>query len=799
MKYLAHLKNNLEDFHNLDDHLRCVGKSAEKYIREANAELGEQAKWAGLLHDLGKYRDEFQEYMKSEGKIKSSSENHHAIYGAALASEKDWNLLAFTIAGHHAGLHNFEDLKNALTDNGKINYGLVNSIVLEDLCRKYENDRENEIDDKKKLPEIPQNISIPGFIKDNFQFEFATRMIFSALIDADRYDTARHANNWKMPETPKLNPTDLLMKLEKVRQFKSENAEKNGVDEKLLKLRNQIFADCLREAEKERGFFSLTVPTGGAKTLSAMAFALKHAEIYKMRRVIVVIPYLSIIEQNAEEYRNAFGKEVVIENHSAVEVEEKPDDEDDINPLSLITENWDAPIIVTTSVQFIESLFARKPAKCRKLHNIANSVVIFDEIQTLPVKLLEPLFSVWRELKENYGVSFVFSTATQPAFRKQNNFPNGFDKFDEKHPLREITSNTKQIYKDLNRVAYDFSNFTEPQPWKEIAAEMQNEPQILCVVNTRKHAFELWNELSGKIAEPREHGIYHLSSAMCAEHRLQTIAEIKLRLQQNKNCQVVSTQLVEAGVDLDFPVLFRAIAPLDSIVQAAGRCNREGKLKDKKGNLVKGRVKIFTPDEKGLPNGVYKNGTKLSERILPKIDSERLATDRTIFAQYFSNLYDDSIDEMQIGKDIQRLRGKWRFKDVEYKDKKINTKIIEDSGTPVVVYYTSKKRNSSEFIEEVRQIYLDLTEKKSGKVSKKELRDELNRLKQGFRKLQRFTVNLRKKEFKALESDGKIEKLIPYSKIEMYVLKEENVKDKKNYDNNLGVRVKEFEPTDFIQ
>ena len=760
MKYLAHLKNNLEDFHNLDDHLRCVGKSAEKYIREANAELGEQAKWAGLLHDLGKYRDEFQEYMKSEGKIKSSSENHHAIYGAALASEKGWNLLAFTIAGHHAGLHNFEDLKNALTDNGKINYGLVNSIVLEDLCRKYENDRENEIDDKKKLPEIPQNISIPGFIKDNFQFEFATRMIFSALIDADRYDTARHANNWKMPETPKLNPTDLLRKLEKVRKFKSENAEKNGVDEKLLKLRNQIFADCLREAEKERGFFSLTVPTGGAKTLSAMAFALKHAEIYKMRRVIVVIPYLSIIEQNAEEYRNAFGKEVVVENHSAVEVEEKPDDEDDMNPLSLITENWDAPIIVTTSVQFIESLFARKPAKCRKLHNIANSVVIFDEIQTLPVKLLEPLFSVWRELKENYGVSFVFSTATQPAFRKQNNFPNGSDKFDEKHPLREITSNTKQIYKDLNRVTYDFSNFTKPQKWQEIAAQMQSESQILCVVNTRKHAFELWNELSGKIAEPREHGIYHLSSAMCAEHRLQTIAEIKLRLQQNKNCQVVSTQLVEAGVDLDFPVLFRSIAPLDSIVQAAGRCNREGKLE-------KGRVKVFMPENNSLPKGIYKNATEITCTM--NLDSETLANDYEIFSKYFHLLYQSNNTDQE---NIQKLRNEMKFKTISEK-----AKVIEKEGIGVIVQFGK----SFGIIEEIR----------SRGINRNRNTEFVDFKKEDWRKLQRFTVNLWETDFEKLQKLGQLRPLLEGKKIELFVL------DVGSYHNELGVLTNERPTNEF--
>ncbi len=760
MKYLAHLKNSLGDFHNLDDHLRCVGELAEKYICAANPEIGEQAKWAGLLHDLGKYRDEFQAYMKSEGLIESSKETHHAVYGAALAFFKNWKILAFAIAGHHAGLHNYEDLKNTLTDNGTINYGLKDSKIIDELCQKYNSDRENEIDDKKKLSEIPQDILIPDFIKDNFQFEFATRMIFSALIDADRYDTARHANNGKMPETPKLNPTELLEKLKKVRQAKSDNAEKNGIDEKLLKHRNQIFDDCLRQAEKECGFFSLTVPTGGAKTLSGMAFALKHAEIHQMRRVIVVIPYLSIIEQNAKEYREIFGKDVVIENHSAVEVEEKSDDEDDMNPLSLITENWDAPIIVTTSVQFIESLFARKPARCRKLHNIANSVVIFDEIQTLPVKLLEPLFSVWRELKENYGVSFVFSTATQPAFRKQNNFPNGFDEFDEKHPLREITSDTKQIYKDLNRVNYDFSNFTKPQTWKQIAAEMENERQILCVVNTRKHAFELWNELSGKLAEPREHGIYHLSSAMCAEHRLQTIAEIKSRLAENLTCQVVSTQLVEAGVDLDFPVLYRAIAPLDSIVQAAGRCNREGKLE-------KGRVKVFMPENNNLPKGIYKNATEITCTM--NLDSETLANDYEIFSKYFHLLYQSNDTDQE---NIQKLRNEMKFKTVSEK-----AKVIEKEGVGVIVQFGK----AVEIIEEIR----------NRGINKNKNTEFIDFKKEDWRRLQRFTVNLWETDFEKLQKHGQLRPLLEGKKIELFVL------DIGSYHNELGVLTNERPTNEF--
>ena len=757
-KYLAHNKNAAGEVHNLNDHLKCVGNLAKDYIYRANINLAETAQWAGLLHDLGKYREEFQSYLKSEGKIKSSTDNHHAVYGAALAFVKNWNLLAFVIAGHHAGLHNFEDLKCSIK---KPDYRIQTSNVLDELKNKFEDREEN-------LPPFPQTFEEIDFIKDNFRFEFAARMIFSALIDADRYDTARHANCGIMPETPKLDPTGLLKKLEEVRQEKSENARKNGIDEKLLNLRNQIFDDCLREAEKERGFFSLTVPTGGAKTLAAMAFALKHCEFHnkltednKLRRIIVVIPYLSIIEQNAKEYRKAFGDDVVIENHSAVEVEEKPDDDDDINPLTLITENWDAPVIVTTSVQFIESLFARQPSKCRKLHNIANSVVIFDEIQTLPAKLLDPLFSVWRELKENYGVSFVFSTATQPAFRRQNNFTNGFAENDEKHPLREITSNTEQIYKDLNRVNYDFSEFKTPRTWSQIADEMRNEPQILCVVNTRKHAFELWNELTKEISEPRKHGIFHLSSAMCAEHRLQTIAEIKQRLADKQDCQVVSTQLVEAGVDLDFPVLFRAIAPLDSIVQAAGRCNREGKLE-------KGRVKVFMPENNNLPKGIYKNATEITCTM--NLNSETLANDYEIFSKYFQLLYQSNNTDQE---NIQKLRNEMQFKTVSEK-----AKVIDREGIGVIVQF----EKSSEIIEEIR----------NRGINKNKHTDFADFKREDWRKLQRFTVNIWEKDFENLQKLGQIQLLLEDKKLELYVL------DIGSYHKELGVLTNERPTNDFL-
>lgn len=587
----------------------------------------------------------------------------------------------------------------------------------------------------------------------------ATRMIFSSLVDADFLDTEKHYQNDRERSPLLLNNEllqTLLEKLENARTRKADEARAKNADENLIAIRNSIYQNCLQKATESPGFFSLTVPTGGAKTLAAMAFALKHALCHNLRRVIVVIPYLSIIEQNAKDYRDIFGADVVIENHSSVVIKEEDKSgeyDEKRNPLALAAENWDAPVIVTTSVQFIESLFSHKPSRCRKLHNIARSVVIFDEVQTLPAKLLEPLFSVWRELRDNYGVSFVFSTATQPAFRKnETNFKNGFSE----NEMIEITDSTDEIFKSLNRVEYDFEQFQKPLTWREVASEMLAERQILCVVNTRKHAFELWNEINSQKNENNFSGLndystFHLSSAMCAEHRLEMIDAIKSKLKNGSTCRVVSTQLIEAGVDLDFPVLYRAAAPLDSIVQAAGRCNREGKL-------AKGRVKIFTPAENKLPPGIYKTATEITCSLLENTDAEDLATNHEIFADYFKRVYRLS----ETGKDIQDERAKLNFREVSAK-----AKVIENEGVAVIVPY----KNALKIVQKIR--------------NKNSRTEKVVFGKEDLRSLQRFMVNLYPKDFEFLQKFGQITPLIPNKELELYVVNEGS------YNEHLGVLTNE--------
>lgn len=766
-EYLAHLENSeLKQPHILREHLSCVAALAEEFICQANPRLGEATRWAGLLHDLGKYRIEFQDYLR--GRRISSFETHHAVYGAALAyllaqkyKSQGWIAVAFAIAAHHAGLHNSQGdgSLNGLVKNP--NYKIFeDAAILENLRSKFEAENESV-----KIPEILSNVEFVG--TDKLKMETATRMIFSSLVDADFLDTEKHYQNGRERAPLKLDEKllrSLLKKLEAARLKKVEEAKAKNADEKLIEIRNSIYENCLRKAAEAPGFFSLTVPTGGAKTLAAMAFALRHALAHDLRRVVVVIPYLSIIEQNAKDYREIFGADVVIENHSSVVIreEDKSSDFDERrNPLALAAENWDAPVVVTTSVQFIESLFSHKPSRCRKLHNIARSVVIFDEVQTLPPKLLEPLFSVWRELRDNYGVSFVFSTATQPAFRKnETNFKNGFGA----NEMREITDDTDEIFRNLNRVEYDFENFQKPRSWSEIASEMHNEPQILCVVNTRKHAFELWNELNRQKGENNFSGsidaaTFHLSSAMCAEHRLEMIETIKKKLKNGDRCRVVSTQLIEAGVDLDFPVLFRAAAPLDSIVQAAGRCNREGKL-------TKGRVVIFTPADNKLPPGVYRAATDIACSILGNIEAEDLATNYEIFGNYFKRVYQMT----DTGKEIEDERKKLNFREVSSK-----AKVIENEGVAVIAPY----KNAKEIVRKIRMKNLHTENVVFGK--------------NDLRSLQRFMVNLYPKDFEILQKSGQVAPLIPNKELELYVV------DEGSYNAHLGVLTNERPTNDFIQ
>lgn len=694
----------------LSVHLRRVADLAKGFALPLR--LADEAELAGLLHDVGKYRDEFQAYLR--GERSSSVETQHAIYGAAWALEPHQQLgTVLAVAGHHAGLHDLTDAQSAASKPHI-------AAALPELVRHIQSE----------LGILPVPPGAPPHVATELSAEFYIRLLLSCLVDADRLDTAC----W--PEKPSddvlLDAESMLRRVEAERQRK-QAANPNSP---LGLLRNRIFDACFDAGSLPQGFFSLTVPTGGGKTLSAMNFALAHAKTHGLRRVIIVIPYLSIIEQNAAEYRRVLGNDVVLENHSGVSPREDSSEEER-SRLELVSENWDAPVIVTTSVQFLESLFASSPSKCRKLHRIARSVVIFDEVQTLPTHLLAPTFSILREMQRNYGVTFVFSSATQPAFRRSTSLPDGFGPDELRAILPE--SDQREVYRALRRVRYHLPKQEETLDWPVLAERLAASPQALCVVNLTRHAAVLWEQLSRLL--PENERPVHLSSAMCAAHRLALIYCIKRRLKSGKPCRVVSTQLIEAGVDVDFPVVWRAFGPLDSIVQVAGRCNREGRL-------PAGEMHVFRPVEDKLPGRLYEAATGQGAIQLAQLASrgdveELLATDPAVFADYFHALWQTVQTDVGIQDDRQMLR----FRTVAEKGK-----VIKDDTRPVIVP-----------IGKARRLIQQLKDRQNHPDQPRFTRDDL-------RRLQRFMVNVRLHKFQTLEAQKLIHPLLP--NLELFVLNE---------------------------
>ena len=732
MRFLAHTENANGIPHLLRDHLQAVGNLASDFAGQSCPPLSDVAYWAGLLHDLGKYRYEFQEYLG--GERDSSAETHHAVYGAALAFQREWLGPAFAIAGHHAGLHDLNQLQ-LLVDDSKYSTNHRVPIVAE----RFE----------KELGAIPAQIAEPAFtINDERSAEFYVRMLFSTLVDADFLDTEAHYTG-TLRTSLDLWPNELLQRLTAEKASKSQQGELNGI-------RNQIFQQCLDKATSPPGFFSLTVPTGGGKTISGMAFALAHAAQNQLRRVIVVIPYLSIIEQNAAQYRRILdpgNQGIVVEHHSAVTVpedvnESRPRAPFEKHPTEYAAENWDAPIIVTTSVQFIESLFACRTSRCRKLHNIARSVVVLDEVQTLPSHLLNPLLSVFRELRDHYSVSFVFATATQPVFRHRvSSLNEGF----KPGEVQEITQDTAETFHKLRRVNIRVSKTHEALSWDALVEQMSGKDRALCVVNVRRHAFELWEKLRRAVAHAKKESVFHLSSAMCAEHRLYILGAdpdpqpgtVRYRLRNHQPCRLVSTQLIEAGVDVDFPTVWRALGPLDSIVQAAGRCNRENRLRDAAGNSALGEVFVFRPEDNALPPGVYNTASGLTASLLTTVEADALANDHALFERYFDQLYQLVPPDCN----IQEEREKLHFRKVAEL-----ARVIKDDTQPVIVPYG----NGRKLLEDIRA---RLVVKGRPRFD----RDDL-------RKLQRFMVNLHPRDFQRLLALKGIVPLLP--NLEIHVLAE---------------------------
>ncbi len=539
------------------EHLTGTAELAEEFADAFGA--GEYGFCAGKLHDAGKYSQEFQNHILRGGpKCDHSTAGAKAVLkalntGVAL-------MIAYCVAGHHSGL----------PDGGSSADSPDESTLFARRKRKVPDFTEfyQENDVQAILPKTVPPIHMLG--KGGFTAAFLIRMLFSCLVDADFLDTERFVSNGTVCRGGMENMSSLLEKL--MEHLSTFRAPANSINKK----RNEILASCLQKASDPKGLYTLTVPTGGGKTLSSLAFALKHAATHGMKRVIYAIPYTSIIEQNAEVFRNIVGKENVLEHHSNFTFPDCKEEKETQSQekLKLAAENWDVPLVVTTNVQFFESLFANRSSRCRKLHNIAGSVIIFDEAQMIPREYLLPCVRAISELVYNYGCTAVLCSATQPAL--QGLFP-------PEIRCAEICENVPDTYKFFRRTTLVQSGEMDDI---SLAEAINGRNQALCIVNTRQHAQNLYALL-------KEEGSFHLSTLMAPAHRKETLNRVRERLKDGEPCRVVSTSLIEAGVDVDFPVVYREEAGLDSEIQAAGRCNREGSR-----SKEESRVVIFSPEKK---------------------------------------------------------------------------------------------------------------------------------------------------------------------------------------------------------
>lgn len=606
-------KADQADWQPLNEHLFNVGELARNFANGFGA--GDLAMAAGRLHDLGKYTDKFQQRLcGNAGRV------DHSTHGAKVALKRFGGigqLLAYGIAGHHAGLANG-------TGSGE-RTPLDDRLAATDLPS-LDPAWEQEINLPTRL-NAPDSFKLYGSTNQQqrarhpFQLAFMTRMLFSCLVDADFLDTDRFYT--KVEKRPNLRDSNAAPTLAELRKQLDQYFRQLPPDGAVNQTRAEVLRHVRAQAGEEPGLFSLTVPTGGGKTLTSLAFALDHAIRHGLQRVIFIIPFTSIVEQNAAVFRRALGplgRAAVLEHHSAF-IQQPPKDDPEKyqarEKLRLAMENWDVPIVVTTAVQFFESLFAARPAQCRKLHNISSSIVVLDEAQTMPLKLLRPCVAAIDELARNYRTSIVLCTATQPALEAPN-FEGGLTN------VRELAPEPARLFKQLKRVRVKHIGTVNDD---QLSAMMREREQLLCIVNNRRHARAIYQAMADVP------GARHLTTLMCAKHRSEVLAEVRQLLKDGKPCRLVSTSLIEAGVDVDFPTVLRAEAGLDSIAQAAGRCNREGRS-----SAENSEVLIFaTTNDDWAPPTELLQYAQAAREVLRLINGDPLSPEA--IQKYFSQLY----------------------------------------------------------------------------------------------------------------------------------------------------------------
>lgn len=714
-KYISHIRKdadgNIIAFQSNEEHSRNVAELANQFAVEFG--MGDFGYVMGMLHDKGKEKDEFQNYIRLENgladeKTYTQEGKAHAYVGGLIAKETlrhIYPLIGNPIMGHHRGLYDFTDLED---------------------------------EEQKAIPtevDIPQkgcySVSFPFWFKQSIlqqkDFHHIERVLYSCLVDADYLDTERFIQ----PEQAALRGNKAIMeelrsKLERhLLSFGRPTTEVN-------KIRNEIQQACLDISSCPAGFYSLTVPTGGGKTLSSLVWALNHAIHNNKKRIIIAIPYTSIIVQTASILRSIFGDDNVLEHHSNIDFKNQEENGNN-EKLKLATENWDYPIIVTTNVQLFESMMSSHPSNCRKLHNICNSIIILDEAQTLPTDFLQPIVDTLDTYQRIFGASVLFTTASQPVLEGVHQGTSPMVKLTGLKEIKEIIPENANLHNRLRRVTLDIDE--APQTYDEVAKELMLHARVLCIVNTRRDAKEIFDRLQNE-------GIrIHLSRMMCPAHLSKKIQEMKEALAEpnNRIVRVVSTQLIEAGVDIDFPVVFRQEAGLDSILQAAGRCNREGKLP-----LCTTHVFSLTA-EHTLPRGFMTqcNNARLN------MGKEHDWFSPEAMTNYFLQLYSriQSFDK----KDMKHYL--YNPEELMFETAAQEFQLIDDTSVAVIVNW----QNSLSLLERLK------TEGPSYSLMKQ---------------LNQYSVNLRRHDLEHLIKDGIIEEIIDG----VYA-----ARNSKQYNENVGL------------
>ena len=756
---IAHTRED-GSIQSLPEHIQGVAHHCALFLEEAGLpELAPLGRLLAQLHDAGKAQPAFQRYILG----KSDQRAPHSAAGALLATQllpslpkghplkrtRIAQLLAYAISGHHRGLYDYGELENKLKN-----------IDTKDRCKKVEgtlselmSEVQNWVKEHGAKTEAYLR-KLASRVEGEEQAQALIRLLFSCLVDADFLDTEAFMDEERKGR--RQEATSGYAPLETLRDRLTKHMEGFSTEGKINEARRAFLNQCREHGRTcPKGYYSLFLPTGGGKTLSSMAWALETAPNHKAQRIIYVIPYTSIITQTAGIFREIFGEENVLEHHSDISFsgDESSQEAERYERTRLLAENWDAPIIVTTNVQFFESLFSHKVSRSRKVHSIANSVVVFDEVQVFPTKFLSPMLRLLEDLRCIYGTQLLFCSATLPPFDKDHS--SSFKRVNDFHQLSKaiqpIVPKDPELFEVFDRVIYHLEEKTYST--EELAQELAQHTSALCIVNSRRDASQLYHALLEEGKEAQD--VIHLSRNMCSAHLKERIAEVRQRLKAGLPTLVISTQLIEAGVDIDLPIVYRAMSGLDSIVQAGGRCNREGKLP------VPGEVHVFSLSDGGKAVKAIAQGQNATRFLL---DNHKEHTRPSIPLELIEAYYDryyasiKSFDEKNIKEDLYSEECEdWEF---DFEKASIKFKLIEDAGCELFVPYGRGK----ELLEGLQKQTLYLNHRT-------------------MRELQQYHVSVHDKEYKELKEARLLSKIIVDRETGKSIL----VLEPQGYDEALGV------------